>query len=186
MPKKKQNKLAYIMAVVIIILLIILFIGYKYPNSSLKENEQESGKFLESLIGEDTSCDYNNGENCQNNPLKCVCKNSQICSPDRANSDNLGCYTIVCGDGYRDREETSESCCIDVGCLGDLVCDANLNQCVKPECPFDCCINDFEYQDKSCPEYYTCNSQEHSCEPEDSDNDAFPDYLEIETGTEAP
>jgi transglutaminase-like putative cysteine protease len=40
------------------------------------------------------------------------------------------------------------------------------------------------YQDKICPQYYSCSAQEHSCNPIDSDNDAFSDYLEIQTGTD--
>ncbi len=187
--KKKDSEkyLNYIIPIVIIISLIILMISL-IENSSqtgLGQNGSEGTSQKSDIFGlRSKSCNYNEGENCQNTPSKCVCKSDQICSPNRSKSDNLGCYTIVCGDGYKDDGETSENCCIDAGCSGTLVCDANLNQCVKPECPYDCCVNDLQYQDKSCPLYYECNSYEHSCEPIDSDNDAFPDYLEIETGTD--
>ncbi|MCK4552686.1 hypothetical protein KAT80_00590 [Candidatus Pacearchaeota archaeon] len=185
MAKKKKNNIWYIAgSVVIIVFLIVLFFIYQPSNSSSTTSGEESKKSSWSLFEEDASCKYNKGENCQNTPSKCVCKSDQICFPDRTKSDNLGCYTIVCGDGYKDEGETSETCCIDAGCSNGLVCDANLNKCVKPECPFDCCINDIKYQDKSCPQYYTCNSQEHSCEPDDSDNDAFFDYEEIQKGTD--
>lgn len=185
MVKKNFKKyLNFILPAIIIILVIILFFSYQTNNSFSTTNGKESKESSWSLFKEDTSCNYDGGENCLNTPLKCICKDSQLCSPDRSKSDNLGCYTIVCGDGYQDVGETSETCCIDAGCSGGLVCDANLNQCVKPECPFDCCINDLSYQDKSCPQYYTCRDQEHSCEPDDSDNDALPDYLEMETGTD--
>jgi len=187
MEQESKNKdfkkyLKFIIPIVIIILGIILFFSYEDSSSSMSGEEGEKSSW--SLFGEDDSCKYNKGENCQNTPSKCVCKSDQICSLDRSKSDNLGCYTVVCGDGYKDSGETSETCCVDAGCLGTLVCDANMNLCVKPECPFDCCVNDIQYQDKPCPQYYTCNSYEHSCEPIDSDNDAFPDYLEIETGTD--
>jgi len=193
MTRKSKNKdfkkyLNFIIPIVIVGLLIILIISLTTNSSQtdLGQNgtEEESKFSLGELFKSSNLCDYNEGENCQNTPSKCVCKSDQICFPKRTKSDNLGCYTLVCGDGYKDEGETSETCCIDAGCSNGLVCDANLNQCVKPECPFDCCVNDLQYQDKSCPQYYTCNSQEYSCEPDDSDNDAFPDYLEIETGTD--
>ena len=185
--KKKgfEHHLAYIIPIVIVILLVILFFSYQsnnYSSSSEQTGEEKDG--ILSGIFDSNLCDYEDGDNCLNTPSKCVCKSDQICSPDRSKSDNLGCYTIMCGDGYKDTGENSENCCIDAGCSGGLVCDANLNKCVKPECPFDCCINDITYQDKSCPLYYTCNSAEHVCDPDDSDNDAFPDYLEEETGTD--
>lgn len=37
----------------------------------------------------------------------------------------------VCGDGIIDEEETSETCCIDVGCAEDYICQDN--KCVKQE-----------------------------------------------------
>ncbi len=172
----------YIIPLTIIILLIILFFSYQNTSNSINGDEEKKSSW--NLFEEDNSCKYNEGDTCLNAPSKCICKEDQICYPDRTKSDNLGCYTIVCGDGYRDKGETSNTCCLDAGCSNGLVCDANLNKCVKPECSFDCCINDLQYQDKSCPQYYTCNSLQHSCEPDDSDNDAFPDYLEIETGTD--
>jgi hypothetical protein len=180
--KDFKQYLNFIIPIIIIILLIILFLSYQNNSTSTEEIKKSSA--FGSLFEEDNSCKYNNGENCQNTPDKCICKSNQICSLDRVKSDNLGCYTPVCGDSYVDFGETSETCCIDAGCSEGLVCDANLNQCVKPECPFDCCINDLKYQDKSCSQYYTCDSQEHYCNPDDSDADAFPDYLEVETGTD--
>ncbi|MCK5043408.1 hypothetical protein KAR52_00175 [Candidatus Pacearchaeota archaeon] len=188
MAKKSKNKdfkkyLNFIIPAMIVILSVILFSSYQNNSSSITRGEEGEKSSL-SLFEEDNSCKYNKGENCLNAPSKCVCKNNQICSPERIKSDNLGCYTIVCGDSYKDEGETSETCCIDAGCSNGLVCDANLNKCVKPECPFDCCINDLKYQNKFCSQYYTCDGHQHSCEPDDSDNDAFPDYLEIEMGTD--
>jgi len=181
----------FIIPLVIIVLLIILFfsLNQRSNDSSKKtasDGDDNSGSWFDSLSNKlvDNSCRYNDGDNCQNSPSKCVCKDIQICAHDRFKSDNLGCYTPVCGDGYLDPDEDSSNCCLDAGCSGNLVCDANINQCVKPLCPFDCCISDQEYQDKTCPQYYSCNAQVHSCEPDDSDNDAFPDYLEIQTGTD--
>jgi hypothetical protein len=73
---------------------------------------------------------------------------------------------------------------MDAGCSNGLVCDANLKMCVKPQCPYDCCQNDASYQDKSCPQYYSCMALEHTCKPIDSDNDASPDYKEVQAGTD--
>jgi len=190
MARKSKNKdfkkyLNFIIPAVIVVLLVVLIFSYQSNDSSTtQKNEEKKESLLSNIFEEDDSCKYSKGETCLNTPSKCICKNDQICSPDRTKSDNLGCYTIVCGDGYQDEGENSETCCLDAGCSNGLVCDANLNKCVKPECPFDCCINDLQYQDKSCPQYYTCDSSQHSCEPDDSDNDAFPDYLEIQTGTD--
>ncbi|PIR39935.1 MAG: hypothetical protein COV33_02570 [Candidatus Zambryskibacteria bacterium CG10_big_fil_rev_8_21_14_0_10_34_34] len=193
MARKSKNNdfkkyLKFILPIVILILLVVLFFSYPSNNSSsstTNSSKDGSEKFSFSLFGNnDNSCKYNDGENCLNTQSKCICKGEQICSPDRSKSDNLGCYTPFCGDGYIDDGETSGTCCIDAGCSGSLICDANLNQCVKPQCPFDCCVNDAQYQDKFCLQYYSCNSLRNSCEPDDSDNDAFPDYLEIQTGTD--
>ena len=182
-PKNFKNYLKFIIPAVIIILVVVLIFSIGDNSTSTTQKEEESEEsFFGGLFKGSTSCDYNEGENCENTPSKCICKSDQICAPERSKSDNLGCYTIVCGDGYEDEGENSETCCLDAGCPSNLVCDANLNECVKPECPYDCCENDFSYQDKACPIYYDCI--DHSCEPIDSDNDDFPDYLEIETGTD--
>jgi hypothetical protein len=129
-------------------------------------------------------CDMGQGENCLNAPSDCVCKYNQVCSPSRQNSDSQGCYVVMCGDGYIDTGETSETCCKDAGCSGTLVCDANLMRCVKPQCPYECCENDYTYQDKACPQYYACNNVMYKCEAIDSDNDALADYLEVQKGTD--
>jgi len=168
-------------------LLLILLVCAVFLSGCVGQNSDPSvsttSLITTSSTMADNSCKYNSGENCRNTPSKCICKNGQICTPERAQSDNLGCYSIVCGDGFKDPGETSVTCCLDAGCLNGWVCDAILKQCVKPLCPYDCCANDAQYQDKSCPQYYTCNAIQHSCIPDDSDNDAFPDYLEIQTGT---
>ena len=95
--KKSKDKdfkkyLNFIIPVVIVVLLIILFFSYQNNSSSLN-NGEEGEKSSWSLFEEDDSCNYNDGENCLNTPSKCICKNDQICSPDRTKSDNLGCYT---------------------------------------------------------------------------------------------
>jgi hypothetical protein len=190
MTQKSKNKdfkkyLNFIIPAVIVILLIVLFSSFQQRTSEPKGNGTTSQPQPSwSLFESNNLCDYNNGENCQNSPSKCACKSDQICSPDRPKVDNLGCYSPFCGDGYLDSGETSDNCCMDAGCPGNLICDANLKTCVKPQCPFDCCQNDQSYQDKSCPQYYSCSSQEHSCKPIDSDNDALPDYKEIQIGTD--
>jgi len=165
---------------VFIVSVIILFIVVHFlltPSIKSKHIPTPTPSYINNL------CDYNAGENCQNTPSKCACKNNQICSPDRTKADNLGCYSPFCGDRFIDAGETSDNCCMDVGCSYGLVCDANFKMCVKPQCPFDCCENDQSYQDKSCPQYYSCSSEEHSCKPIDSDNDALPDYKEVQLGT---
>jgi len=183
--KDFKTYLNYIIPITIVILLIILFFSYQSNNqSSTTEGGEKNNQSSWNLFTPSNICYYKNGENCQNTPSKCSCKSDQICFPDRSKADNLGCYTPFCGDGYIDNYETSDTCCIDSGCSEGLVCDANLNQCVKPQCPFDCCEDDYSYQDKFCPQYYSCISQEHSCKPIDNDNDALPDYKEIQTGTD--
>lgn len=178
---KKKNSWKFLLFGTVIVLLLFLSFNLFYKNN-ISQNNSEG--LLNNLFPEDTSCKYNSGENCQNAPSKCFCKDNQICVPDRTRSDNLGCYTFFCGDGFSDNGENSDNCCIDAGCPSGLVCDANLNQCVKPACPYDCCINDYSYQDKNCPQYYSCTAQEHSCKPDDRDNDALPDYKEIQLGTD--
>jgi len=122
-------------------------------------------------------------EDCSSCPNDCSCSSGEICAPDRKNSGKLGCYSVVCGDGYIDTGETSTTCCKDAGCSSNLICDANLNKCVKPVCQYECCQGDSYYQDKGCPQYYECNNTFKTCKALDSDNDALPDYKEVEIGS---
>lgn len=196
--KPKSCGLLIIGAIIVLLIILLFSLSQRgSQNSSQSSTEINNGNSggqsswqgggnnnNNNNLQEDNTCKYNNGENCQNNPSKCVCKSSQLCAPNRPNADNLGCYTPVCGDGYVDSGETSETCCMDAGCPNGLVCDANLKICVKPQCPYDCCQNDVSYQDKSCPQYYSCSAQEHKCNPIDSDNDGLPDYKEVQLGTD--
>ncbi|MBN1896515.1 MAG: hypothetical protein JW789_02190, partial [Candidatus Aenigmarchaeota archaeon] len=40
----------------------------------------------------------------------------------------------VCGDGINDAVETSENCCQDAGCTGNMYCDDASKKCLEPNC----------------------------------------------------
>ncbi|MBW2990998.1 hypothetical protein KY348_04815 [Candidatus Woesearchaeota archaeon] len=86
-----------------------------------------------------------------------------------------GCKAPVCGDGIVEEGETSTTCCLDAGCVGEQTCENNT--CTEPVCgecqfldehmcmDYDCCSHDVCQDDEVCSDHecvkLTCLECEH-------------------------
>jgi predicted small secreted protein len=76
-----------------------------------------------------------------------------------------GCNNYVCGNGVIEKDETSLTCCMDVGCPGAQNCMNN--SCVDPKC------SSCEYLDSQahkCVKYDCCSSSDCNADEECSDH----------------
>ncbi len=55
-------------------------------------------------------------ESCENCEDDAACTGDETCGPTDERADERGCFTPICGDGYKDVGETAETCCVDAGC----------------------------------------------------------------------
>lgn len=78
-------------------------------------------------------------ETCDDCPVDVKCGEGETCDPDDQRADDKGCFTAVCGDGYKDPGETPQTCCVDTGCtegkvtkwLTDRECSADFTKVLR-------------------------------------------------------
>ena len=94
----------------------------------------------------DNICQPQVAEKCSNTD-DCICEVHEICKPERAFTDNKGCYEMICGDDYCDtKKEDKNNCCLDCGCVEGYACNIEKNECQFD--PPNIVIEDYEVKNE--------------------------------------
>ncbi len=120
---------------------------------------------LDVRTSKDSICDYNNGENCENNKLfGCGCSGNLICNLNSPLKDNKGCTS--CGNRIADSSETCSNCEEDVGKCDGLACSGD-SECIKNHyCVWNVCSDKpYRLNDGHCDlnKQETCVNSEKDC-----------------------